>query len=99
MVELDNLGSKYSTWYMCLYFSEFILEFNNAILLVGGDMPVDNKAYMVTSSISWFVGLTQPSGGAHKNRVCMRTFIGMSSCIWALLGLVEKEKYCVKVFF
>jgi hypothetical protein len=33
----------------CSYFSGFIPEFNGAVLLVVGDVPVDSKASMVTS--------------------------------------------------
>ena len=68
---------------MCSYFSEFISGFNGTILSVVGDVPVDNEAPVVTSSVSRFAGLTQFFGGAHRGRVCMRAFIGVSvrSCM------------------
>ena len=49
-------GFKFSTWHGCSYFSEFILGFNGATLSVVGDVPVDSKTSVVTSSISKFVG-------------------------------------------
>ena len=41
----------------------FLDLFDGAILSVVGDVPVDNKASMVTSSISKFAGPTQFFGG------------------------------------
>ena len=43
-----------------------------------GDVSVDSKASMVTSSISKFAGPTQFFGGAYSGRVCVRAFIGVS---------------------
>jgi len=53
------------------------------MLSVVGDVPVDNEAPIVTSSISRFTGLTRFFRGAHWGRVCVRTFIGVSvhSCL------------------
>ena len=47
-----------SYWHRCSYFSEFIPEFNGAILSVVHDVPVDNEVPVVTSSISRFAGPT-----------------------------------------
>jgi hypothetical protein len=43
-----------------------------------GDEPDDSEALVVTSSISRFPGPTQFFGGAHRGRVCVRMFIGVS---------------------
>jgi hypothetical protein len=56
----------------------FVLGFNGAIFLVEGDVPVDSETHVVTSSISRFAGLTQFFGGAHKSRIYVRAFIGVS---------------------
>ena len=76
-------GFKSSTWHECSYFSGFISGFNGTILLVVGDVPIDSEAPMVTSSISRFAGRTQLFRGAHRGRMCMRAFIGVSvhSCM------------------
>ena len=40
------------------------------------DVPVDNEALMVTSGISDLP--VQSFGGAHRGKVCVRVFIGVS---------------------
>ena len=47
---------------------------------VGGDVPVDSEAPVVTSSISRLDPPAQSFGGAHRGRVCVRAFIGVSVC-------------------
>ena len=64
--------------HMCSYFSGFIPGFNGAILLVIGDVPVDNETPVVTSSISKFTRSTQFFVGAHMGRVYIRAFIRMN---------------------
>jgi hypothetical protein len=44
---------------------------------VVGDVPIDEEAPVVTSRISRSVG-AQSFGGAHRGRVCVRVFIGVS---------------------
>jgi hypothetical protein len=44
----------------------------------GDDVPVDSEVSIVTSSISRPDPPAQSSGGAHRGRVCVRVFIGMS---------------------
>jgi hypothetical protein len=44
---------------------------------VVSDVPVDDEAPMVTSRISRCAG-AQSFGGAHRGRVCVRVFIGVS---------------------
>jgi hypothetical protein len=63
------LGLKSLTWHECSHFPRFILEFNDAILSVVGDMAVNSEAPVVTSSISIFTGPTQFFGGAHRGRL------------------------------
>ena len=43
-----------------------------------GNVLLDNETSMVTSSISRFANPTQFFGGAHRDRVCIRMFIGVS---------------------
>ena len=42
-----------------------------------GDVPVDSEVPMVTSGISRSVG-AQSFGGAHRGKVCVHVFIGVS---------------------
>ena len=51
---------------------------------MGGDVPVDSEVPVVTSSISRLDPLapTQSLGGAHRGRMCVRTFIEVSVCTY-----------------
>jgi hypothetical protein len=52
--------------------------FNGVVLSVVGDVPVDSEAPVVTSSISpGFAGSVFED--AHRGRVCVRAFIGVSA--------------------
>jgi hypothetical protein len=44
---------------------------------VVSDVPVDDEAPLVTSGISRSAG-AQSFGGAHRGRVCVRVFVGVS---------------------
>jgi hypothetical protein len=44
---------------------------------VVSDVPVDDETPLVTSGISRSVG-AQSFGGAHRGRVCVHVFIGVS---------------------
>jgi hypothetical protein len=46
--------------------------------LVGGDVPKDSETSVVTLSISRSDSPAQSFGGAHRDRVCVRVFIGLS---------------------
>jgi hypothetical protein len=62
---------------------------------VRGNIPVDSKTPVVTSSISRSDLPAQSFEGAHRGRVCVCAFIGMSAyaCMWALaLHLVSQKK-------
>ena len=88
------LGFKSSTWHGCLHFPRFIPRFNDAILSVVCDVSVGSEAHVVTSSISRFASPTQFFGGAHRGRVCMRAFIGLSVrlCLWASAPVTGSRK-------
>jgi hypothetical protein len=61
---------------------------------VVSDVPVDDEAPVVTSRISKSPG-AQSFGGAHKGRVCVRVFIGVSvhaCCEYVLLCELKKKK-------
>jgi hypothetical protein len=45
---------------------------------VGGDVPVDSEALLVTDFVNLKIKPAQSFGCAHKGRVCVRVFIGMS---------------------
>jgi hypothetical protein len=47
---------------------------------VGGDVPVDDEALVVTPSISRPDPSAQSFGGAHRSRMCVCAFIGVSVC-------------------
>jgi hypothetical protein len=47
---------------------------------VGDDILVDNEAPVMTSSILRLDPPAQSFGGAHRGRVCVRAFIGVSVC-------------------
>jgi hypothetical protein len=47
---------------------------------VVSDVPVDDEAPLVTSGSSRSAG-AQSFGGAHRGRVCIRVFIGVSVCL------------------
>jgi hypothetical protein len=46
---------------------------------VGGNIPVDNKALLVTDFMNLKIKLTQSFGCAHRGRVCMCVLLGVSA--------------------
>jgi hypothetical protein len=46
---------------------------------VTGDVPVDSEVILVTDFINLKIKSAQSFGGAHRSRVCVRVFIGMSA--------------------
>jgi hypothetical protein len=46
---------------------------------VGGDVPIDSETLLVTNFVNLKVKPAQSFGGAHRGRVCMRVFIGVSA--------------------
>jgi hypothetical protein len=47
--------------------------------LVGGDVPVDSDALLMTDFMNFKIKLAQFFGCAHSNKVCVRIFIGVSA--------------------
>jgi hypothetical protein len=46
---------------------------------VGCDVPVDNDAFLVIDFMNLKIKPAQSSGGAHRGRMCVRVFIGVSA--------------------
>jgi hypothetical protein len=62
---------------------------------VVSDVPVDDDAPLVTSGISRSVG-AQSFGGAHRGKVCVRVFIGVSVCVVSVsVVLCNSKKRCL----
>ena len=55
-----------------------ILGFNGVVHSIVGDVPVDSEAPVVTSSISRICIVGSVFKDAHRGRVCVRVFIGVS---------------------
>jgi hypothetical protein len=62
---------------------------------VVSDVPVDDEAPLVTSRISRSVG-ARSFGGAHRDRACVRVFIGVSvhACEHLRCTVINKRYYC-----
>jgi hypothetical protein len=46
---------------------------------VGGDVPIDSEALLVTDFVNLKIKPAQSFRGAHKGRVCVCVFIGVSA--------------------
>jgi hypothetical protein len=46
---------------------------------MGGDVPVDSEALLMTDFVNLKIKPSQSFGGAHRGRVCMCVFIGVSA--------------------
>jgi hypothetical protein len=46
---------------------------------VGGDVPVDSETLLVNDFVNLKIKPAQSFGGAHRGRVCVRVFIGVSA--------------------
>jgi hypothetical protein len=46
---------------------------------VGGDIPADSEMFLVTDFMNLKIKSAQSFGGAHRGRVCVRVFIGVSA--------------------
>jgi hypothetical protein len=46
---------------------------------VGGDVPVDSEVLLVTDFMNLKIKPAQSFGGAHRGRVCVCMFIGVSA--------------------
>jgi hypothetical protein len=56
-----------------------VLHLRLIILSVGGDIPVDTEALLVTDFVNLKIKPTQYFGCAHRGRVYVRVFIGVSA--------------------
>jgi hypothetical protein len=74
-----------STWHGCSHFPEFIPGFTSAILSVIDDVPVDSE----TSDRP-----AQSFSDAHRGRICVRVFIGVSvrACVVVYVVLCKSQK-------
>jgi hypothetical protein len=48
------------------------------ILSVGGDVPVDSETFLVTDFLNLKIKSAQSYEGAHRGRVCVHVFVGVS---------------------
>jgi hypothetical protein len=48
------------------------------ILSVGGDVPVDSETFLVTDFLNLKIKPAQSYEDAHRDRVCVHVFIGVS---------------------
>jgi hypothetical protein len=56
-----------------------VLHLRLIILSVGGDVPIDGEVLWVTNFVNLKIKPAQSFRGAHRDRVCMRVFIGVST--------------------
>jgi hypothetical protein len=56
-----------------------VLHLRLVILSVGGDVFVDSEMLLMTDFVNLKIKPTQSFRGAHRGRVCVRVFIGMST--------------------
>jgi hypothetical protein len=55
-----------------------MLHLRLIILSVGGDISVDSDTLLMTDFVNLKIKPAQSFIGAHRSRVCMRVFIGVS---------------------
>jgi hypothetical protein len=56
-----------------------VLHLRLIILSVGGDVPIDSETLLVTDFVNFKIKSAQSFEGAHRGRVCVRVFIGVSA--------------------
>jgi hypothetical protein len=63
---------------------------------VGGDVPVDSNTLLVTDFVNLKIKPAQSFEGAHRGRVCVRVFIGMSArtcmSIYVCIVFLKKKR-------
>jgi hypothetical protein len=71
-----------------------MLHLRLIILSVGGDISVDSDTLLVTDFVNLKIKPAQSFRGAHRSRVCMRVFIGVSArtCINICVSTVFLKK-------
>jgi hypothetical protein len=64
---------------------------------VGGDVPVNSEMLLVIDFVNLNIKSAQFFGGVHKDRMCVRVFIGVSAhtCITIYVCIVFIKKYRV----
>jgi hypothetical protein len=72
LVELNHTGSN-------LKFDMCVIFMNN-YSLVRDDVPVDSGSLLVADFMNIKIKPTQSFRGAHRGKVCVYVFIGMSAC-------------------
>jgi hypothetical protein len=70
VVELTHPGSNHK-FDMCVAFT--------ANYSLGDDVPVDSETLLMTDFVNLKIKPTQSFGGAHRGRMCVRVFIGVSA--------------------
>jgi hypothetical protein len=75
-----------------------VLYLRLIILSVGGDVPVDSEALLVTDFMNLKIKPAQSFRCAHRGRVCVRVFIEMSArtCISICVCTVFLKKIFMK---
>jgi hypothetical protein len=58
---------------------DILIIFTANYFSVGGDIPVDSKTLLVTDFMNLKIKPAQSFGCAHRDRVYMRAFIGISA--------------------
>jgi hypothetical protein len=56
-----------------------VLYLRLIIFSVGGDVLVDSETLLVADFMNFKIKSAQSFGGAHRGRVCVRVFIGVSA--------------------
>jgi hypothetical protein len=56
-----------------------VLHLRLIILSVGGDVPVDSEAFLVTDFVNLKIKSAQSYEGAHRDRMCVHVFIRVST--------------------
>jgi hypothetical protein len=71
-----------------------MLHLRLIILSVGADVPVDSEAFLVIDFINFKIKPTQSFKGAHRGRMCVRVFIGVSAhtCMSICICIVFLKK-------
>jgi hypothetical protein len=88
LVKLTNSGSNFRF--------DMDVALRLIILSVIGDVPVDSDVLFMTDFVNLKIKPVQSFGGAHRGRVCVRAFIGvsartyMSICVCTVF--LKKEK-------
>jgi hypothetical protein len=67
---------------------------------VGGNVPVDSEALLVTDFMNLKIKPAQSFGGAHRGKLCVRVFIGVSdhTCMSICVCTVFLKKGIDRVF-